>query len=115
MATFTLTDLKNEVSKKYAPTVIENGKDEYVLQNLLQLPAEKRNKVLEIVDSLDEEDGEKVGLDGQVEKFRELIIAAEENDKGEELLTLIGDNTALLIELATRWMETTQMGEAERS
>lgn len=115
MATFTLTDLKNEVSKKYAPTVIENGKDEYVLQNLLQLPAEKRNKVLEIVDSLDEEDGEKVGLDAQVEKFQELIVAAEENDNGKELLSLIGDNTALLIELATRWMETTQMGEAERS
>lgn len=116
MATFSLTDLKNEVSKKYAPTIIENGSDEFVLQNILQLSPAKRNEVLEIVDTLDDEieDGSNA-IEVQMEKFRELIIAAEDNDRGEELVELIGENAALLIEIATKWMETTQLGEAGRS
>lgn len=115
MATFTLTDLKNEVSKKYAPTVIENGADQYILQNMLQLPTEKRTKVMALVDSIDGDKGDKNTIEEQTDIFREIIRAAEENDRGDELLDLLGDNTALLVEVATKWMEATQLGEAERS
>lgn len=113
MATFTLTDLKNEVSKKYEPTVVENGKDTFTLQNVLQLPTKKRNEVLDLVNSISsEEEGDSKGLDDQMVIYRDLILATEENDKGQELLDLLGDNTAMTLELVTTWMEGTQLGEA---
>ena len=115
MATFTLEDLKNEVSKKYAPTVIKNGTDQYILQNLLQLPAKKRNKTMDLVDTINSEDEEKSGLDHQVGVFREIIKIVEANDKGQELLGLLGDNDALVLELVTSWMDSSQLGEAEPS
>lgn len=114
MATFTLEDLRNEVSKRYAPTVIQNGGDEYVLQNMLQLPAEKRDEVMDLVERF-ENGGEDMPLEDQVSIFKEIIIAAEDNDRGNELLALLGDNTALIFEVINRWMEATQLGEAERS
>lgn len=116
MATFTLSDLRNEVSKKYAPTVIENGKETFTLQNMLQLPSKKRNEVMDLVDKFENDDeAEGDGLDAQLETFRDIIVAVEANDKGEDLLELLGDNPALLLELATSWMGSTQLGEAERS
>lgn len=119
MATFTLTDLRNEVSKKYAPTVIENGADTYTLQNLIQLPKDKREEVTALVDkfesSSDDEEDEGLGLEGQMDTFRDIILAVETEGKGQELLDLLGDNPALLMELASAWMTGTQLGEAEHS
>lgn len=114
MATFSLTDLKNEVSKKYAPTVIENGSDEFVLPNLLQMPSKKRKAVLDLIESMDAEEADG-SLESQVGTFSEILVLAEDNDRGEALLELLGDNSALIVELASRWMEATQLGEAARS
>lgn len=115
MATFTLEDLKNEVSKKYAPTVIKNGTDEYVLQNLLQLPSKKRNQTMDLVETIDSEEEEKSGIDHQVGVFREIIKVVVANDRGQDLLGLLGDNDALVIELVSAWMDSSQLGEAEPS
>ena len=115
MATFTLEDLKNEVSKKYAPTVIKNGTDQYVLQNLLQLPAKKRNQTMDLVETIDSEEEEKSGIDHQVGVFREIIKVVVADDRGQDLLGLLGDNDALVIELVSAWMDSSQLGEAERS
>ena len=111
MATFSLSDLKNEVSKKYAPTVVENGDDSFTLQNMLQLPSERRDSVLELIEGVD---GEDVTLDDQLKVFKDIILAVEINDRGQELLDLLGDNSALILELVNTWMEGSQLGEAER-
>lgn len=111
MATFTLTDLKNEVAKKYAPTVIENGDKTYTLQNLMQINTEDRDKVLELIEDID---SEKKTLDDQIAVFRSIVEIVEENGNGGELLELLGDNTALVMELVNTWMDGTQLGEAER-
>lgn len=122
MATFTLTDLRNEVSKKYAPTVIENGDDEYILQNVMQMPEKKRRLVTELIEEIGADDKDnnedKEGadeIDSQTATLRKIIIAAEKNDKGEELLELIGDNVAMLVELFNSWTEGAQLGEASQS
>lgn len=119
MATFTLTDLRNEVSKKYAPTIIENGDDEYILQNVMQMPEKKRRLVTELIEEIGADDkDDKEGadeIDSQTATLRKIIIAAEKNDKGEELLELIGDNVAMLVELFNSWTEGTQLGEASQS
>lgn len=113
MATFTLTDLRNEVSKKYAPTIITNGKDKYTLQNLLQLPATARGTVLDLIDTLGGD--EDSGLDHQLSVFADVIVNITLDGKGQELLDLLDGNDAMLVELGTKWMDTSQVGEAEPS
>lgn len=113
MATFTLDNLREEVSRKYAPTVIENGDDSYTLPNLLQMSSKQRKEVLYLIDKF--EDSESGDYDAQFEVFSEIIEAGVAGGKGEELLELLGDNAALVVEIVTSWMEGTQVGEAERS
>lgn len=113
MATFSLTDLRDSVSKKYASTIVENGDDSFVLQNMLQLPEKKRDKVLDLVDNLT--NSEAGGLAEDVKTFKKIIEVIVEQDRGAELLELIGDNAAMLMELGAAWMEGTELGEAERS
>lgn len=110
MATFTLTDLKKAVDKKYAPTIIKNGKTEYRLENMLQLPVEKTDEVLELVDKFDTAEG----IKEQIEIFEAVIEAVEVNGKGRELIDLLGGSQGSLIELGTTWMQGTELGEAER-
>lgn len=115
MATFTLDALKSEVSKKYESTVVTDGDNHYELPNILQLPEKKRDEVLALVDQVDEDSAEDMPIKEQLAIFKDLVIAAEKNDKGEQLLELLGDNTAMLFELVTTWLETAQVGEAELS
>lgn len=110
MATFTLTDLKKAVDKKYAPTIIKNGKTEYRLENMLQLPVEKTDEVLTLVDKFDTAEG----IKEQIEIFEAVIEAVEVNGKGRELIDLLGGSQGSLIELGTTWMQGTELGEAER-
>lgn len=113
MATFTLTDLQNEVSKKYAPTVIENNGVEYVLPNLLQLDAKARDKALKKIESMegDEDDS----LEFQLTQAKGVLQDVTKDGKGKELVGLLGDNPAMILELIESWMEGTQPGEAEQS
>lgn len=111
MATFTLDDLKTAAEKKYAPTVIQNGKDEYVLPNLLQVDSARRKKVLGLIEDLDKTED----MDEQLGVINEMLTILTEDGRGEELLALLGDNTALLMELFESWMEGAQVGEAGRS
>lgn len=110
MATFTLDNLKAEVEKKYAPTIVENGDTTYVLPNILQLPKGKRKAAFKIIDAFDE--AEDPTIDEQVESFTKLVGIVVENDKGSELVDLLGDSPAALLELVNTWMEGTQLGEA---
>lgn len=110
MATFSLTDLKKAVDKKYAPTIIKNGKTEYRLENMLQLPVEKTDEVLALVDKFDTAEG----IKEQIEIFEAVIEAVEVNGKGRELIELLGGSQGALIELGTTWMQGTELGEAER-
>lgn len=112
MATFTLTDLKNVVEKKYAPTIVENGDEKFILKNLLQLPSKKREEVMGMIDEIKEEEEDETSVEEQVEQFSKILEIVVEDDKGTKLVELIGDNAALIIELATTWMEGSELGEA---
>lgn len=112
MATFTLEDLKSTVEKKYAPVFIETSDETFELKNLMQLPEKPRNAVIELTEVFDEDD---LTLDKQIETFRKILELVEANGKGKALLDLVGDNTALLLEISTLWMENSQVGEAEQS
>lgn len=115
MATFTLDTLREAVDKKYAPTIIEDGKDRYELPNILRLPKKKRDEVFELIEGLGEDiegGDDATAFDSQLEQFSKIIVAAEANNNGEKLLKLLND-PAMLIEVGTTWMEASELGEAE--
>lgn len=117
MATFSLSDLKSAVDKKYAPTIVENGSDTYTLQNLLQLPNESRDTVVELIKKISDddesgEDSEDFNVTDELEVFSDIIRTVEVNGKGQELIDLLGENTAMLIELGSAWMNGSELGEA---
>ena len=116
MATFTLTDLKNSVSKKYANTTIENGDKSYTLVNLLQLDPKKRAAALELIDGIGSKDDEDdSSIDDQIEIFTEVFKIVEQDGKGDELVALLNGNAAMVLELSAAWSEASQLGEAEAS
>lgn len=118
MATFTLTDLKNSVSKKYANTTIENGDKSYTLVNLLQLDPKKRAAALELIDGIgskDDEGEDDSSIDDQIEIFTEVFKIVEQDGKGDELVALLNGNAAMVLELSAAWSEASQLGEAEDS
>lgn len=120
MATFTLTDLKNSVAKKYANTTIENGDKTYTLVNLLQLDPKKRAAVLELIEGVgskgDDAEGEDdASIDDQIEIFTEVFKVVEQDGKGDELVKLLNGNAAMILELSAAWSEASQLGEAEDS
>lgn len=112
MATFTLDALKEQVAKKYSPVVITAGDDEFSLENILQLPEKKRKQVEKLTAVLDDDSED---LDVMLGTFKDIIRAIEKNDRGDDLLELVGDNSALLMEIALEWMDSTQVGEAGQS
>lgn len=112
MSTFTLDNLREQVEKKYAPVTIETGDGVFVIQNLLQLPQDAREKVAKEIDKLDSEDA---GLQENLDVFTKVIEFATKDNKGKKLLELLEYNSAMIIEVAQKWMEQTQLGEAEDS
>lgn len=109
MATFTLTDLQNEVAKKYASTVVENGEDSYELVNLLQLETKKRKEVEDAVRAFQSDEDTDGG--DELENVLKVFRIVTKDNKGDELIDLIGDNPAMYLELFTVWSEGTQLGE----
>lgn len=111
MATFSLTDLKNAVDKKYAPTIVKNGKTTYRLDPLLRLPKEKRDSVLTLIDKFDGD----ADLEEQLSVVEDIVRIVESNDKGDELIELFGGDAALTLELGLTWMNGSELGEADPS
>lgn len=112
MATFTLDELRADVEKRYERTVLKNGMDEFVLEHLLQLPRERRTRALELVSRVENDD---VDLDTQLDVFRDVIRVIVKDDRGDELLGLLGGNSAMLMGLVEAWIGDGQLGEAGRS
>lgn len=112
MATFSLDDLRAAVNRRYAPTVIENGDETFVLQNMLQLPADRRAEAERLSDIVV---GEGVDPEEAIEAMRDIIRVVTDNDMGDKLLKLLGDNPASVITLGETWMQGTQLGEADGS
>lgn len=110
MSTFTLADLRDEVAKKYEPLAISNGDDVFVLQPLLTMGEKQRKRVTELLSKYGDTDG--VDFDASLGVASDLVVAVTKDNRGKDLVALLGDNPALVIEVITRWMEATQPGEA---
>ena len=118
---FTLDSLREEVEKESAPVKIglKDG-TEVVLQNLLRLGKTDRNKAIELISGLEGLD--KIGEDtSSLESVDEMITVVHEllvlvaKSGGKKLVTELGEDLGLTMAVVTKWMETTQPGEADSS
>lgn len=108
---YTLDQLRADMDMKYAPVEIDLGKGKPVqLRHLLRLPADDRKAVRDAVESVNSED---TAGDATLESIRTIIRTVA--DRGDELVTAIGDDLALGMHITELWMGATQPGEAENS
>lgn len=120
MATFTLDQLKSDVEKNFATLSIEVGTgDKIDLRNILRMDRDQRAAVMEQLDKLDEVQADEELP--QIEKLEQTpaiarkVIGLAAGKRGDDLLALIGDDDALVMEILSKWTEATQVGEAESS
>lgn len=120
MATFTLDQLKADVEKNYATLSIEIGADDKIeLRNILRIDKAPRAEIMAQLDKLDKvQKNEDLGQGEQLEQTTKIardIISRAAGKRGEDLLAVIGEDDALLMEILSKWTEATQAGEAENS
>ena len=120
MATFTLDQLKADVEKNYATLSIEIGADDKIeLRNILRIDKAPRAEIMAQLDKLDKvQKNEELGQSEQLEQTTKIardIVSRAAGKRGEDLLAVIGDDDALLMEILSKWTEATQAGEAENS
>lgn len=118
--TFTLDSLREEVNKEFAPFKVPLADGtEVVLQNLIRLNEKTRESVLAALDALkgkgeDDEDSESGGVDKMAETATKIVELVSDSN-GKKLIKEINGDIALLLHVIKKWMETTQLGEAESS
>lgn len=113
---FTLDSLREEVESEFAPMKLGlSDGTEVVLRSLLRLKAAERTEVLESLKNLKmDDDGdspERVEhLTQSVSRVLEVIA-----DNGKKFLKELDGDLLLMMKVLNRWMEETQVGEAQTS
>lgn len=112
---FTLDSLRDELDKKFAPVVIDLGKAQVTLRNLLRLNSADREAVQDALKALapDEEDDDRSS--GMLDKMSRLFVLVADEGKGQVLVDAIGDDLALASHILNMWTEATSPGEASDS
>lgn len=108
---YSLTDLRADLDREFAPVEIAVGKDKVVLRNMMRLGKEERQSVQDSISKLQDDP------DMPVESILGLVNAVflAVADKGPVLIEAIGDDLTLAMKILTAWTEATQPGEARNS
>lgn len=112
MATkFTLKDIHEAAEKKFGNLEIEvSDGSTVVLRNALRLGENERKDLVEIQETLDDDDAD------QVDVMRKIILKVSENETaGKKLLQDLGSDMTLLATVMNQYTEATQLGEASPS
>jgi hypothetical protein len=116
---FSLDALRAEVDEEFVPfkVTLADG-SEVVLRSLIRLSDKTREAVLAALDALKgtqgDSEGESTGVDKMAEAATKIVeLVADSN--GKKLVREIDGDLATLLHVIKKWMETTQLGEAENS
>lgn len=116
--TFTLDNIREAVEKKYAPLkiVLDDGL-EVELRSLLRLDKDERKIVTDALTVLEElEDAEE--SEDSVELAIEAmgtVIRTVAKGNARELISALGDDIPMYMQVLETWQEGTQVGEASTS
>lgn len=115
---FTLDSLREEVESEFAPMklTLSDG-TEVVLRSLLRLKDKERAEVLETLKSLDFKSDSEDDTPERVEQLTKNVARVLElvSDNGKKLLKELDGDLLLMMKVLNRWMEETQLGEAQTS
>lgn len=116
MPSVTLDSIREAADRKYGPYVVQFGDGgECTLRQALRLPADDRRRLAAVQDEISgESDLER--LDYLVEGLRDMIrIVASRASDAEALISAVGDDTPVLMEIVAGWQGATEPGEASGS
>lgn len=108
---YSLTDLRNDLDREFAPVEIAVGKDKVVLRNMMRLGKDERQAVQDSIGQL--QDNPDMPVDDILGLVNAVFLAVA--DKGSVLVDAIGDDLTLAMKILTAWTEATQPGEAQNS
>jgi hypothetical protein len=115
---FTLDSLREEVEKQYAPVTITLADgSEVLLRNLLRLPRKLREEALETLrelENVEQDSADESSVDKMTEVASSVLDLVAESG-GKRLIRELDGDLTLTMKVLQRWMESTQVGEAERS
>jgi hypothetical protein len=112
---FTLQSLQEELERTYAPLEFQNGKDTYVLRQVLRMPKSERDMVASKLKSLDREDSDDTTEEEVLEILELILRTVTQDGKGEKLVELLDHDLLTVKLLFDKWMEACQPGEASPS
>lgn len=117
MAQFTLDGIRSAAEAKYGDVQIDMGEHGFcTLLNALQMPKERRNALDALQTEMQREPAEGEEAPDQEALMADMLRAVAEDPASiETLLGLIGDNLAVLSEVAETYAKATQAGEASAS
>ena len=122
---FDLGELKKSLDDKYGPMNIQVSEDDViVLQPLLRISKDRRGTAQSAVkvlmdgakkDRQDDDDLDLTEFDSIEDALDKLILAVADDDRGQDLLDLLGDDFLLKQDLVFQYINTTSAGEASAS
>lgn len=117
MASFSLDDIRAAADAKYASTDITfvvAGEDRTLtLVNALRLNKAKRDELMAVQDSADDDTAEDKDQEEMVRSMVRLVASNE--SVANEFLAQVGDDLALLMVVFDKYSKGTQLGEASAS
>ena len=123
--TFDLGDLKKSLGEKYGPMFIKVSDDDtIVLQPLLRIGKERRGTASAAVkvlidnakkDKDEDKDLDLTEFDSIEDALDKLLVAVADDDRGSDLVQLLGDDFLLKQDLVFQYINKTSAGEATAS
>lgn len=112
---FSLDDYKKQADKEYKTFQIKVGNDIVTLNNPIRIPAEKRDRLFEIIPQLSSD--EKVGAE-DLKRLAPLLIEVLElvgDENVDKLVADVRDDLPLTFKIFQAYFEEIGLGEASRS
>ena len=117
MPSYTLADIQREADAKYAPVDITLASGQVVhLRSLLRVSDAERKAIVDALKTINAEDSDDVeNLAELAPAIDKVLTTVADGGMGNALLTAVGGDLGLKLELIKRWSEASQPGEAPRS
>jgi hypothetical protein len=115
MAKFTVDSLREKTAEAFDDVVFED--EGVVFQHYLRIPEKDREKILDLIKNLDDEDAEEDGKDALAvaREIYEDILQGVADDKEKAKILLSKFDLPILMTLFSEWVSVTRLGEASSS
>ena len=113
---YKLDDLRRDLDQQYQPLIIEVGRQQYPLRNILRMGQSDRTEIREaLIEIRSLLDDEEAGVDLLTPLANRIIEKAVADGKGPALVEHLNGDVAMSMRIINLWTEATHPGEASGS